>query len=79
METQKQLELILEEAGYWANPMHQALNYLEHYDTLQVPERPYNLIKHQALGILGHFRMFSTPQVYEFYKKHYERITNERS
>ena len=73
----RQLEQILEEAGYWFNPMHQALNYLEHFHELEQPHFAYDLVKYQALGILGHFRMFSTKRVYEFYKQHYERITKE--
>ena len=73
----KDLERILDKAGHWAEPMHKALNYLEHFSELEQPKFSYNLVKHQALGILGHFRMFSTPEVYAFYKQHYERITKE--
>ena len=79
MTSQQDLERILEKAGYWAEPMHKALNYLEHFSELEQPKFSYNLVKHQALGILGHFRMFSTPEVYAFYKQHYERIIESGS
>lgn len=71
------LQRILEKAGYWAGPMHQALNYLEHFKEMDNPKWTYDLVKHQAEGILGHFRMFNDREVYEFYKGHFDRIVQK--
>ena len=73
------LEHILEQAGYWAEPIHQALNYLKNPTADEkIGKFSYKMVDSQVRSILEHFKMFNSLEVYNFYKTQYEQIKSSK-
>lgn len=63
---------IIKEAGFWAEPLHQALNFITIHATKEGLE--YQLQMNRIENILRHFKTFKPKEIYEFYKNVYDKI-----
>lgn len=64
---------------YTTERIDQSLNYLDNATKLSKLPEDYNLVKYQAQGILGQFRMFHDREVYDFYLSQYLNIVDRKN
>lgn len=68
-----QLEKIMEEAGVWKEPLHQALNGITLYP---INAAEASMHRHKAEYILEILRVHKSHEAYQFYKEKYNQIVN---